>query len=98
MFPRFFYLSSIELGKNITRNKIPSLQIHIIRTVSTSHYFASGISTGSVTKLPSGLTGMEELIEGQNLFAVQEGMAKIFFPASTPEEVFYNPGKFHGSR
>ena len=54
----------------------------------------SGISTGTITNLPSGLVGMEESIDGENMFSVQEGMAKVFFPASTPEEVFYNPGTF----
>ena len=71
------------------------MQSTTYRTIGTSECSASGISTGTITNLPSGVVGMEESIDGENMFSVQEGMAKVFFPASTPEEVFYNPGIFY---
>ena len=52
---------------------------------------ASGINNDTITKLPSGLIGKEEEINGQKLFSIQEGKAKVYFPSSAPEQVFYNP-------
>ena len=54
----------------------------------------SGIDTGSITNLPSGIVGKEENVNGEALFSIEEGLAKVYFPSTTPEEVFYNPGKF----
>ena len=54
---------------------------------------SAGIDTATITKLPSGVVGREENINGETLFSVEEGKAKVYFPRSTTEEVFYNPGK-----
>ena len=53
---------------------------------------SAGIDTATITKLPSGVVGSEENINGETLFCVEEGKAKVYFPRSTTEEVFYNPG------
>ena len=60
-------------------------------TIVSSTCTASGISNDTITKLPSGLIGKEEEINGQKLFSIQEGKAKVYFPSSSPEQVFYNP-------
>ena len=31
--------------------------------------------------------------QGRSLTGVTEGAATVYFPADSPEEVFYNPGK-----
>ena len=54
---------------------------------------SAGIDTATITKLPSGVVGREENINGETLFSVEEGKARVYFPRSTTEEVFYNPGK-----
>ena len=30
--------------------------------------------------------------DGRTLFGLKEGQATVYFPSSSPEEVFYNPG------
>ena len=53
---------------------------------------SAGIDTATITKLPSGVVGREENINGESLFSVEEGKATVYFPRTTTEEVFYNPG------
>ena len=93
MFPRLF---PFGLFMRFKRKNIPNLvvplQTNFKKMLTTSGVSASGIETGTITNLPSGVIGKEENINGQTLFSIEEGLAKVYFPATTPEEVFYNPG------
>ena len=93
MFPRLFQFHSLVKYKiNNFQKLAASFQINGKKMLTTCVTSASGIDTGSVTNLPSGVTGKEEIIDGKTLFSIEEGLAKVYFSASTPEEVFYNPG------
>ena len=93
MYPRLFCLCSItRVGKPLFHIKGVSMDMDTPKTLVSSANIGSGIDTGAITNLPSGVVGREENINGENLFSIQEGKAKVYFPSSTPEEVFYNPG------
>ena len=81
-----------KLGKSFLKYKHLAMEVINQKIHGASGASLSGINTGAITTLPSGLFGQEENVDGQSLFSITEGMAKVFFPASTPENVFYNPG------
>lgn len=80
-----------KLRKPLLKFKALAMEIINQKALGSSATSPSGINTGTITTLPSGLVGKEENIDGKSLFSITEGMAKVFFPASTPEDVFYNP-------
>jgi hypothetical protein len=86
-----------KLRKPLLKFKALAMEIINQKALGSSATSPSGINTGTITTLPSGLVGKEENIDGKSLFSITEGMAKVFFPASTPEDVFYNPGIAYSS-
>lgn len=90
MFPRFLF-KSIPFSR-FHNTFVISMQSQKHITASSIN-MAAGIEIADIANLPSGLLRKDEKINGEQMFSVQEGMAKIFFPASSPEDVFYNPGK-----
>ena len=93
MYPRLVCLCSLPRVKNrLLFIKCLPIDMDIPKMFTTSPATDSGIKTGEITSLPSGLVGKEENVNGENLFSIQEGRAKVYFPSSSPEEVFYNPG------
>ena len=94
MFPRLFRFNSLlRYERILIPNLISTCQLNGAAMLHTSVTADSGIDTGSITNLPSGIVGKEENVNGETLFSIEEGLAKVYFPSTTPEEVFYNPGK-----
>ena len=95
MFPRLFRFNSVlRYERILIPNLMTTCQLNGAAMLHTSVTSVSGIDTGSIINLPSGVVGKEENVNGETLFSIEEGLAKVYFPSTTPEEVFYNPGKF----
>ena len=94
MIPRLFRLNSLlRYERILIPNLMATCQLNGAAMLHTSVTSVSGIDTGSITNLPSGVVGKEENVNGETLFSIEEGLAKVYFPSTTPEEVFYNQGK-----
>ena len=96
-FSRFRVLKTQNYFEHIYKMQPESETIQA-QSLSSSSISALGIRTDTITELPSGIVRKEENDEdGQPMFSIHEGKAKILFQASSPEDVFYNPGiqKYH---
>ena len=54
-----------------------TMELNHQKTFRSSATAVAGINTGTITNLPSGLVGQEENIDGQSVFSIKEGKAKV---------------------